>query len=287
LSAPAENLPPGAFTARVRGHSLYYRDEGEGTPVLLMHGMGASSHVYDPLVQRRRRGLRFISFDLPCAGRSGRYCPTTIAGVAAEAAALLDRLDVPKAVVVGHSFGGVTAVEMAARFPEKVGGFLVAAAPAVGLPAQVRGLLENPAGAWAMEKFGRMPTSPFLTRTYLKFIFGDRALLTDRMVEGYVAAAQAKDFYPAMLEGLRDLAAYRIPVDRLAEGKIPAVVLWGEKDRLASAAQGEQIARALGGSLRVLEGVGHCIPEERPEELAAGIDELVSKMKRRTKRAKR
>ncbi|MHB8876117.1 MAG: alpha/beta fold hydrolase [Myxococcaceae bacterium] len=279
MSDAAESLPPGASTARVRGHTLYYRDVGTGTPVLLLHGMGASSHVFEPLAALERKGLRLITFDLPCSGRSGAYCRATVRHVAAEATWLLDKLGVEKAIVVGHSFGGVVALELAAQHSARVSALLVAAAPAVGLPNQVRQLLDNPAGDWAMSMMGRMPANPFLTRTYLRFIFGNRAALTDRAVEGYVAAAKADRFYPSMLEGLRDLASYRIPVERLSAEKIPAEVLWGDRDRLTSAAQGEQIARAIGAPLVVLDQTGHCIPEERPEELAEAIARLAARVK--------
>ncbi len=248
--------------------------------MLLVHGLGASSHVFDPLLALGPEGLRLISFDLPCSGRSGAYCPLAVRAVAAEAVALLDRLEVPSAVVAGHSFGGAVAMELAARYPGRVTGLVVSSAPIGGVPAPVRRALSAPASDRVMEVVGRFPTSRLFTRAYLRLIFGRPEAVTPAVVDGYVAAAAAKNFYPAMLEGLRDLAAYRIPVEALNAGAVPTAVLWGDRDRLATPAQGEQVARALRTPIEWLAGTGHCVPEERPDKLADAIRRLAAPSKK-------
>jgi pimeloyl-ACP methyl ester carboxylesterase len=68
-----------------------------------------------------------------------------------------------------------------------------------------------------------------------------------------------------MLEALRSVGRFQAPLEALSNAPFPRRVLWGEKDRLVSVLQGEQLARALKADFKVLPDVGHCLPDEHPE----------------------
>jgi len=77
---------------------------------------------------------------------------------------------------------------------------------------------------------------------------------------------------------LRDLPGLYAGVERAARAlRIPALVLWGDQDPFFPARVGERTAAALGVELQVLRGCGHFVPEERPDEVAAGILALVER----------
>lgn len=244
---------------------------GAGRAALLIHGVGAPSSVFDELIERAKGSFRLITPDLPSGGHAGGPSRLHADALADELALLLDELGVRKAAVLGHSYGGVVAIELAARHPERLAGLIVASAPALGLPSEVRQLLANPVGEWAARLATRLPTFPGAVRKTLQLLYGNPAALTPALSDAYVAALRAEGFYSGLLEALRFIGRYRIPVEGLKLEGIPRVVLWGERDRLVPVIQGEQVARALGAELKVLEGAGHCLPEERPEALLEAL----------------
>jgi 3-oxoadipate enol-lactonase len=103
------------------GLSLHYLERGRGEPLLLIHGLGCSGADWAFQVAAFEKRFRVIIPDLPGSGHSppprGEY---TIDGFASALWALLDHLDVSRTNIIGFSFGGAVALEMAARRPESV-----------------------------------------------------------------------------------------------------------------------------------------------------------------------
>ncbi len=269
---------------RIGGKAVHVRDVGEGPAVLLIHGIGAASHVFDPLIERHHHRFRFLAPDLPCTGRSQAYARPRADSLAQAMVELLDRLKIDRAVVLGHSYGGVVAIELAHRHRDRLDGLVVASAPALGLPVQLKQIVAHPVAEWAVRMATHLPSFPFLVRKYLGFCWGDPTQLTDAIIDGYVAGMKGDGFYGAVLEALRCVGEYRIPVETLALGTLPRQVVWGDRDRLVPVIQGEQVAKALEAELLILPGAGHCLPEERPDELAEAIAALESKKTRRSAR---
>lgn len=250
--------------------TLHVRDEGGGSPLVLLHGLGASHRVFDPLFERRGE-RRLIAVDLPRSGRSGHWAPSTPTGVAEELLRHLDRAGVGRFELFGHSFGGLVSLELAAREGDRVQRLTVASAPALGVPPEFKLLLSNPMLDLSMGWFGRLPVWRPALKSYLMAIWGESSRLAEHHVALYEEALRAPGFNDGMLEALRSLGAFRAPLEVLAKAGIEKQVLWGEKDRLVSVIQGEQLARAIGAELRVLPDVGHCVPDEHPEAVAEAL----------------
>ena len=112
---------------RIGGTEIYVRDVGEGPPVLLLNGIGAHVEMWRPL-ERALEGVRVISFDAPGTGRSEtRMVPLTMHGLARLAVRLLDELEVVQADVVGYSFGGALAQEVAVQARDRLRRLVLAA----------------------------------------------------------------------------------------------------------------------------------------------------------------
>ena len=110
-----------------RGHRVYVKVTGQGDPLLLITGLGGSADQWTPFAQQFQN-RRVIRFDVPGMGLSSApYAPITVAGVAELAAAVLDDLGVECADVVGYSYGGAVAQQLAFDYPDRVCRLVLAA----------------------------------------------------------------------------------------------------------------------------------------------------------------
>jgi pimeloyl-ACP methyl ester carboxylesterase len=103
---------------------LYFEDSGgDGMPILLSHGFGASTGMWRGQVEAFRDRYRLIPWDM--RGHGATECPEDVSyfshgHTAADMLALLDHLDLDKAVIAGHSLGGFMALDFNVRHPERV-----------------------------------------------------------------------------------------------------------------------------------------------------------------------
>lgn len=119
-------------TIDVGGASLYYRETGHGSPLLLIHGAGAHADLFSGAVQSLAQQHRVIAYDRRGHSRSGAQ-PAAIKGYLArqvdDAAELLRRLDAAPATVVGWSMGGLIGLYLALEHPGLVERLVVCEAP--------------------------------------------------------------------------------------------------------------------------------------------------------------
>ncbi len=109
--------------ADVNGIRLYYEENGTGTPILCIHGAGSSALVWAAAVEKLARVGRVIAYDRRGCSRSERpepYERTSVAEHADDAAALLDAMAAAPALVIGRSYGGTVATDLALRYPDRV-----------------------------------------------------------------------------------------------------------------------------------------------------------------------
>jgi esterase len=107
----------------VNGVRLHYDERGRGGPILCVHGAGSSTQLWADAVDKLAELGRVIAYDRRGCSRSERpepYERTSVSEHADDAAALLEALDAAPAVVVGRSYGGTVAMDLAIRYPELV-----------------------------------------------------------------------------------------------------------------------------------------------------------------------
>ena len=101
------------------GKSIYYEDEGEGKPLLLLNGIMMSVKSWQPFVPAFTKNNRLIRLDFLDQGQSHKMETAFTQDIQAEVVkALLDRLNIPKVCVVGISYGGEIALLFALKYPE-------------------------------------------------------------------------------------------------------------------------------------------------------------------------
>jgi pimeloyl-ACP methyl ester carboxylesterase len=107
---------------RVNGVSLYYEEHGSGEPIVGLHGAGSSAAMWAKAAPELALHGRTILYDRRGSFRSERPEPyaTNVHEQADDAAALIDALAAAPAIVIGRSYGGAIAVDLALRYADRV-----------------------------------------------------------------------------------------------------------------------------------------------------------------------
>ncbi len=268
-SLVARWAPPPSDFIDLDGQLVHLRDvgpRGDPLPVLLLHGTSASLHTWEGWVEQLKPYRRVISVDLPGFGLTGPRADGDYRGDADArfVLALLDRLQVTRAVLAGNSLGGEVAWRVATLAPERVA--MLVLVDAGGLPL-APGLL--PLG-W------RIAQAPVLGRAMqwwlpramvvqgLTQVYADPARITDRVVDRYFELTLRQGNRRALGERLRQ-RDWGADAERIATITQPTLILWGAEDRLLPRPMADEFARRIAGSrLVVLEGLGHVPQEEDP-----------------------
>lgn len=278
---PLEDLtdrwaPPPSQFAEIAGMPVHYRDEGpreDPTPLVLLHGTSDSLHAWDGWAAALSPDRRVIRFDLPGFGLTGPPPDDdlTMERYREVLFALLDRLEVRRAILAGNSFGGRIAWTSAIHAPDRVAGLiLVDASGLVSEPVEVPAGFAL-AGLPGVREALRNTLPRFLVRMSLQSVYGDPARLTE---------AEVDRFYEITLrEGNRDalIGRFRMSpagpdVDRIAEIAVPTLILWGAEDRLIPPDAARRWGEAVDGAeVVVLEGLGHVPHVEDPEASVAAV----------------
>ncbi|MEG6585285.1 alpha/beta fold hydrolase [Dendrosporobacter sp. 1207_IL3150] len=113
----------------LKSSDLFYTETGTGSPLVFIHGLGASGAMFEPQIEHFSQKYRVICPDLRGNGQSGRLggpVKTILDRQCDEIAALLDHLKVKKAVFCGISYGGVFTFHFALRHPNKIKAIVIA-----------------------------------------------------------------------------------------------------------------------------------------------------------------
>jgi pimeloyl-ACP methyl ester carboxylesterase len=142
--------------ALIGGRRLRYLDVGTGTPLLLVHGLGASWSLWSHNLPALIAEHRVIVVDLPGFGASQSLVgPVSFDDYGIALAGLLDFIGIDSAVAVGHSLGGLICQRLATLYPSRVGALVLVSTTAGELSARMRALFL--AVAWGTAPFGLIP----------------------------------------------------------------------------------------------------------------------------------
>jgi pimeloyl-ACP methyl ester carboxylesterase len=298
LSDGPVSIPPGtpgirSHFADVRGTRIHWADvEGpDGPPFLLLHGWGGSVLKWTAAMPHLARYRRTIALDLPGFGRSdgarGSHSPGWFAGAAR---AFMDEIGVERAIVVGNSLGGLIAIAMAATWPERCEG-VVLAAPALPSegdaprpPPSFLASLLVPAvpvlGDLVVDLYMRRPVEQLVAES-LRRNFADPSRVPPEMVRALEDEMRERSRRPdhrraTVLAGRRmlwELTGRREMLWRTMRGlRTPVLFLWGDKDQLMPVNIGYRaVERIPGAQLVVLDGCGHQPQVEHPDRFAAAV----------------
>lgn len=244
---PAGSFPPSERELVVEGRGWHLHEAGPpaAPPVVLVHGYHGSGRFFVPVMRALADRWHVLAPDLPGHGASAPWPPGE---EAVEQWQLLDgmlgALGVRGAALVGHSRGGIVCAQLCARRPDRARSLLVFGTP--GRPYQV-GTLD------------------------IMRMFVDPSALPPGLlgeVRACSAAARAYDEARARAVARGDIERDLTPV--LPSVRVPALVLWGERDTTVPREAARHIADLVpGAEWRVVRGAGHMWPLEEPAAFAA------------------
>jgi 3-oxoadipate enol-lactonase len=252
------------------GARIYWDEEGNGAPLLLIMGLGWSSHAWHrsrPLLSEK---YRTITLDNRGVGRSEAPAgPYSMAQMAADAAAVLNAARVNAAHIFGVSMGGMIAQEFALQFPKKVRS-LILGCTAAGGPEAVRA--EQDALQVLMTR-GQDPDT--FAKAIRPFIYdgGTSAQLIEEDTALRRKWYPPADPYFAQLQAIMAWDAY----GRLAQISAPTLVIHGENDRLVPPENARLIAsRIPGAKLTIIPGASHIFTTDQPDAAHGAILEFLT-----------
>jgi pimeloyl-ACP methyl ester carboxylesterase len=262
--------PPSQFVA-IEDMSVHLRDEGprdDPSPLLLLHGTGASLHTWEGWVSALRARHRVISVDLPGYGLTGPFPDNDyrLAHYARFIGELLAARGVQHAVLVGNSFGGQVALEMAITQPDRVDKLILI--DALGYPPDSTSV---PIGF-------RIAKVPLLNRVMqyvlprrmvedsVRNVYGDPTKVTPALVDRYYDLTLRAGNRAALPERFKHQPTEE-SARRIAEIKKPTLILWGGRDRLIPPDNALRFQHDIAGSrLMVFPALGHVPQEEDPTD---------------------
>jgi 3-oxoadipate enol-lactonase len=248
---------------------IAFEIDGDGEPVVMIHGLGGTSNVWAPLQAAFARNKR-VCFDLPGSGRSARFeGPLTVELFVQKTLLVMDRAGARSAHVVAHSMGTIVAAHLAAAHPERVKS-LALFGPLLAPPDQARVAIRG-RGAKARE--------------------GDMQPIADALVAGSLSS-ESRAKRPVAVAFVRESlmrqhpSSYGRSCDALADMQAadtsrigcPTLLVTGDEDAVsppsAVRAMGDRIK---GSRVEVLRGCGHWTPVEKPEECVGLLNRFYSR----------
>jgi pimeloyl-ACP methyl ester carboxylesterase len=258
--------------AAVDGIQLDYRERGEGTPLLFIHGTGAHGVVFEPCVEQLPAGYRSIVYDRRGYGATGGAPAKRFGDQATDAAALIRQLDIAPATVIAVSGAGPIALQLALANPELVRGLVL------GEPAFQIAMIPDPGTLAAnttvnVDWLVRRNPEAAATRFY-------------RWATARSNGSNQFDEYPAewrepalghartALRELMQLAAPRPSTKAVREIKCPVTLLIGDVGQPVFHKTTRRLERALADPTVVeIDDAAHILSTDQPAAFARAVAE--------------
>jgi proline iminopeptidase len=265
-------------TMPIRDVSLFVKVIGQGYPLLVMHGGPGMDHTSMLPLQPCADQFTLIFYDHRCNGRSegAQVSSMTWENLTADAEALRQRLGFEQWAVLGHSFGGMVALEYALRYPQRLSHLLL-----MDTCGDTRWVQQNApemlakrgysaSAVEAARRFFNGQLKPgevfraavkFARAYYYRF-----SLLA--MARQVILGPRVKMRPEAQIFGFSQLLTGWTVMDRLSEIKVPTLVLAGRHDfQFPPEHQAILADRLPNAQLEIIERAGHNAPMERPAQV--------------------
>jgi len=266
----------------VDGTRVHYRIEGEGPPLLLLHGVLAQLQTWDGWVDRLKQHYQIVRVDLPGFGLTGpfargEYTPQFAVEFFER---IRKELGYERFHLAGNSLGGFISWYYAAHYPQHVDKLILI--DPLSYP------FKSP---WVM-RFVSLPIIGEITRFFAprhvvrqntRAVYGNHRLVTDEIVDRYYELLLREGNRSAMVDFFR-AGGVHFALDRnggyhehIPKITAPTLLMWGERDRWIPVSLVERWKQDLPGiGVKLYPGAGHIPMEESPEITAADAHAFLS-----------
>ena len=238
---------------------------GDGPPIILLHGLMGRARTWWEVSRWLQRYGRVVGLDARGHGRGPKTGPWDTERFVEDVACLVRGLDSGPAIVIGHSMGGLHAWAFAATYPE-----LVRAVVTEDMAPDQRGKTVDGWRAY----FDSWPV-PFQSLSHVRAFFGGGGDYFTECVEeradGYHLIAELGNLYEIAAEwGRRDYWSF---VDKV---RCPVLVIEAGNTAMPAGQQAELAARVPDGRHIVVEGAGHLVHDDAPQEYRGAVEAFLS-----------
>ena len=265
--------------------AISYRDCGNGSPIVFVHGVAVNGDLWRQVVPRLARGHRCITPDLPWGSHSIPLHPDadlSLPGMARITAAFLDALALDDVTVVANDTGGAVAQALVGSHPDRIARLVLTSCDAfekfpptpqkyLQVMAHSRLLTWIVAYTAQFKPIQRLPTAyGFVT---------SRAMPPDIMrsyTEPVRLNSQVRRDFRRMLRAVDTKYTFEAAA-RLTTFDKPALVLWAENDKIFPREHGRRLAQLLPqGRFDVISNSRTFIPEDQPDLLVTAIEDFLT-----------
>ncbi|MCH8550472.1 MAG: alpha/beta fold hydrolase [Natronospirillum sp.] len=251
---------------------LYYRTQGNGTPVIIIHGLFGDGMNWGGVSRLLREDFHLILPDMRNHGRSPHHDDDcTYTSMAADVLTLMDRLELEQAHLVGHSMGGKIAMTIALQAPDRVSSLTVVDIAPKAYQARHQDVF---AGLQAVADAGASTRQeaedilrPHITATAVRTFILKNLERTDHGFDWRLNWQALQRHYQDLTDFPVDSGSYNGPCQFLVGGESDYVTSEDQAliTRLFPSARG-----------RVVAGAGHWLHAEKPELVARWIKEFIN-----------
>ena len=248
----------------VNGIQLAYERRGNGVPLVLLHGYPLDHHLWDEVAPLLEDTFDVIIPDLRGFGNSTMMAAHhSMDDYASDIANLLDRLNIQKAAIVGHSMGGYVALAFARLYPDHVSGLGLVSSQVLADPPE--------------RKEGRYKSAADVSANGIGSVVEAMTtkFTTDENLQAYARESMERQQPAAYIGALKAMAERPDSTSLLSSFKFPVVIVHGDTDALIPIDRAREVKAALPEAHLVeISGAGHMPMMEAKEKTAEALKHL-------------
>ncbi|MCH8958734.1 MAG: alpha/beta fold hydrolase [Proteobacteria bacterium] len=249
---------------RTGSYLLHYEINGDGEPLLLLHGLGSSALDWQAQVPVFSSAYQVITPDLVGFGRSDKLTqPHSIVEYANDMFKLLDDLGIDRCHVLGYSMGGAVAFQMGTAMPRRVRSLIILNSLPSFVLDTVAKRLEYYLRLLIVRLFGMKPLARLVTKRLLP-------QEKHRVVAGKMAGRYARNDRKSYVEALKALVGWSI-VDRLGVLVMPVLMISADQDYTPVEEKRKYLEHMPNARLEVIGDSRHATPVDQ----AAALNKIV------------
>lgn len=241
-------------TAHINGVSIAYRDQGSGPAILFIHGHPFNQSMWDPQVAALTWKYRVITYDIRGYGASEVPTAeaTTLETMASDINALLDHLNIPKAIIAGLSMGGQIAMAFAEQYPQRLSGLILAATfPQADTEETIK--TRRATAERFLQQGSVLPGGEMIPK-----LIAPASLKRDPEIAVKVFTMIAHTPPAGAATALRGRALRKDYTEALTHITVPTLIIVGTEDSYIPLETAKQMHRSIPNShLEIFEAIGH------------------------------